>query len=84
MGKPQIVSVRQVAGDELEPLINKGPMRHATFTLSEEAIGVLNQLSLETGVSKSKLIRQLILNVDAQNHSVVIQSGQAVVVKKVE
>jgi len=59
-------------------------MRHATFTLSEEAIEVLNQLSQETGVSKSKLIRQLILNVDAQNQSVVIQSGQAVMVKKVE
>jgi hypothetical protein len=84
MGKPQIVSVRQVAGDDQEPLISKGPMRHATFTLSEEAIEVLNQLSQDTGVSKSKLIRQLILNVDAHNQSVVIQSGQAVVVKKID
>jgi hypothetical protein len=84
MGKPQIVSVRKVSGDELEPLISKGPMRHATFTLSEEAIEILNQLSQETGISKSKLIRQLILNVDAHNQSAVLQSGHAVVVKKVE
>ncbi len=84
MGKPQIVSVRKVRADELEPLISKGPMRHATFTLSEEAIDVLNKLSQETGVSKSKLIRQLILNMNTQNQSPALQSIQAVVVKKVD
>jgi len=84
MGKPQIVSVRKVSADDKEPLISKGPMRHATFTLSEEAIDVLNKLSQETGVSKSKLIRQLILNINTQNQSPVLQSIQSVVVKKVD
>jgi len=36
-------------------------MRHATFTLSEEAIAALNDLSELTGEAKSKLIRRLIL-----------------------
>jgi predicted DNA-binding protein len=36
-------------------------MRHATFTLSQEAIDALNELSQATGEAKSKLIRKLIL-----------------------
>lgn len=61
--------------------LNAGPMRHATFTLSHEAIELLNQLSQETGMSKSKLIRQLIFSF---NENVDSPVTPAVVVKKVE
>ena len=69
MGVPQIVSVRQAPAEDSTHLLSRGPMRHATFTLSTEAIEVLNKLSRESGVSKSKLIRQLILSVNEQNQS---------------
>lgn len=36
------------------------PLRRATFTLGDKAIEQLNQLSLQTGLSKSALLRQLI------------------------
>ncbi|GHF89148.1 hypothetical protein [Thalassotalea marina] len=39
---------------------NKKPYRHATFTLSEEAIKQLHSLSLETNLAKSHIIRILI------------------------
>ena len=83
MGQPQIVSVERLI--EPEPTApDKGPMRHATFTLSQEAIEALNKLSLETGVSKSRLLRQLILNLGSDNQSALLQDGSAVVVRKVE
>ena len=59
LGLPQIVSLRQLLPEEDEP--PRLPMRHATFTLSEEAISALSELSELTGEPKSKLIRKLIL-----------------------
>lgn len=59
LGLPQIVSLRQLLPDEDDQ--PRLPMRHATFTLSEEAISALNELSALTGEPKSKLIRKLIL-----------------------
>tara|TARA_R110002126_G_scaffold12196_26_gene53281 strand:- start:15879 stop:16220 length:342 start_codon:yes stop_codon:yes gene_type:complete len=59
LGLPRIVSLRQqLPEDESNTRL---PMRHATFTLSEEAIAALNELSELTGEAKSKLIRGLIL-----------------------
>ncbi|MFT4924364.1 MAG: hypothetical protein ACI8WB_000442 [Phenylobacterium sp.] len=40
----------------------KQPYRKATFTLSEQCIASLNQLSQQTGCSKSHLVRILIGN----------------------
>lgn len=59
----------------------RGPMRHATFTLSQQAIDALNALSQQTGLPKSKLVRQLILQLD-QNMSAT--PAAPVVVRKVE
>ncbi|WP_417761089.1 replication protein RepA [Shewanella sp.] len=36
--------------------------RHATFTLTEQSIGQLDELSLQTGIAKSKLLRIFIAN----------------------
>ncbi len=58
LGLPQIVSLRQLLPEE--DTATKLPMRHATFTLSEEAIDALAELSALTGEPKSKLIRLLI------------------------
>ena len=59
LGLPRIVSLRkQLPGEDDTTRL---PMRHATFTLSEEAIAALNELSELTGEAKSKLVRQLIL-----------------------
>ena len=60
MGMPRIVSLRQPTADEIDDS-TRLPMRHATFTLSQEAIDALNELSHATGEAKSKLIRKLIL-----------------------
>ncbi|MBZ9613187.1 ribbon-helix-helix protein, CopG family [Rheinheimera maricola] len=60
MGMPRIVSMRQPTPEEVDDT-TRLPMRHATFTLSQEAIDALNQLSQATGEPKSKLIRKLIL-----------------------
>ncbi|MDX1537312.1 replication protein RepA [Arsukibacterium sp.] len=59
LGLPRIVSLRKQMPDEDDT--TRLPMRHATFTLSEEAIAALNDLSELTGEAKSKLIRRLIL-----------------------
>ncbi|WP_189483386.1 replication protein RepA [Alishewanella tabrizica] len=59
LGLPQIVSLRPLLAAEDDTV--KLPMRHATFTLSEEAITALSELSALTGEPKSKLIRKLIL-----------------------
>ncbi len=59
LGLPRIVSLRQQLPDEDDT--TRLPMRHATFTLSEEAIAALSELSDLTGEAKSKLIRRLIL-----------------------
>lgn len=59
MGLPKVVSLRQLLPDEESgPRL---PMRHATFTLSPEAIEALNQLSEMTGEAKSKIVRHLVL-----------------------
>ena len=84
MGVPKIVSVRLAPEEDSANLLSQGPMRHATFTLSAEAIEALNNLSKETGVSKSKLIRQLILSVNEQNQSAAVGAGKSVVVKKID
>ncbi|MDX1391816.1 MAG: ribbon-helix-helix protein, CopG family [Rheinheimera sp.] len=60
MGMPRIVSLRQPLPEEIDDT-TRLPMRHATFTLSQEAIDALNELSQATGEPKSKLIRKLIL-----------------------
>ena len=60
MGMPRIVSLRQPSAEDVDDT-TRLPMRHATFTLSQEAIAALNELSLATGEPKSKLIRKLIL-----------------------
>lgn len=60
MGMPRIVSLRQPMPEEVDDT-TRLPMRHATFTLSQEAIDALNELSQATGEPKSKLIRKLIL-----------------------
>lgn len=62
--------------------IEKGPMRHATFTLSQQAIDILNALSQQTGVSKSKLLRQLILQLDSK--APLGAASPPVVVRKIE
>ncbi|WP_019677540.1 hypothetical protein [Arsukibacterium perlucidum] len=59
LGLPRIVSLRKQLPEEDDT--TRLPMRHATFTLSEEAIAALNDLSELTGEAKSKLIRRLIL-----------------------
>lgn len=59
MGLPRIVRLRQLLPEEDET--TRLPMRHATFTLSQEAIDALTELSQLTGEPKSKLIRKLIL-----------------------
>ncbi|MBU1310062.1 replication protein RepA [Rheinheimera muenzenbergensis] len=59
MGMPRIVRLRQQLPEEDDT--TRLPMRHATFTLSQEAIEALNELSQLTGEAKSKLIRKLIL-----------------------
>lgn len=59
LGLPRIVSLRKQLPEEDD--MPRLPMRHATFTLSEEAIKALNELSTLTGEPKSKLIRRLIL-----------------------
>jgi hypothetical protein len=60
MGMPRIVSMRRPLPEEVDDT-TRLPMRHATFTLSQEAIDALNELSIATGEPKSKLIRKLIL-----------------------
>jgi hypothetical protein len=59
LGLPRIVSLRKQLPEEDDN--SRLPMRHATFTLSEEAIAALNDLSELTGEAKSKLVRRLIL-----------------------
>ncbi|MDP5150960.1 ribbon-helix-helix protein, CopG family [Rheinheimera baltica] len=60
MGMPRIVSLRLQTAEDVDDT-TRLPMRHATFTLSQEAIEALTELSLATGEPKSKLIRKLIL-----------------------
>lgn len=59
LGLPRIVSLRKQLPEEDD--MPRLPMRHATFTLSEEAIRALSELSALTGEPKSKLIRRMIL-----------------------
>ncbi|MDP4536026.1 replication protein RepA [Alkalimonas collagenimarina] len=67
MGLPKVVSLRQQLPDEEQgPRL---PMRHATFTLSPEAIEALNQLSELTGEAKSKIVRHLVLQAMEQTGS---------------
>ncbi|MCC2618084.1 ribbon-helix-helix domain-containing protein [Aestuariibacter halophilus] len=42
---------------ETRAVQEQGPFKRATFTLSEQAIGALNDLSEKTGIAKSRLIR---------------------------
>ena len=44
-----------------------GPMRRATFTLSEDAIEKLGKLSAETGICRSRLIRIWIENQSSED-----------------
>ena len=78
--------LQPAAGPVMRPLAapgaEQGPMRHATFTLSQQAIDALNALSQQSGVSKSKLLRQLILQQELNAPQPAI--NQAVVVRKIE
>ncbi len=64
------------------PTVEQGPMRHATFTLSQQAIDALNALSKQTGLSKSKLLRQLILQLDPTANPAT--ASPPLVVRKIE
>lgn len=74
--------MRHVAAANAAPVAEQGPMRHATFTLSQQAIDALTALSQQTGVSKSKLLRQLILQLDA--NMAAAPNTPPVVVRKIE
>ena len=53
-------SARLYAIKDIAPEVTQaaaGPMRRATFTLTEEAISKLGQLSATTGICRSRLIR---------------------------
>ncbi|GGF74356.1 ribbon-helix-helix domain-containing protein [Alteromonas lipolytica] len=57
------------AADKAGSAVSPEPMRRATFTLTEECIAQLQQLSDQSGIAKSKLIRLWIqryasLNID--------------------
>lgn len=76
MGDPQIVSadvraqaelISQKISDAVEPASEK-PFKHATFTLSEDIIEQLNELSDKTGIPKSRLLRILVNNFYYQNN----------------
>ncbi len=84
VGVPQIDSVRKATEDESVSTLSQGPMRHATFTLSQEAIDTLSKLSKDSGMPKSKLIRQLILSLNEQELRTVVKTTKPVVIKKVE
>lgn len=66
-GNPKVISMDRAAsarrGCETEVLSqedaihNREPFKRATFTLSEEAIGTLNQYAQFTELSKSRLVR---------------------------
>ena len=51
-----VVPLAAVAGRETNDLHHE-PMRRATFTLTPECIDQLQQLSEQSGIAKSKLIR---------------------------
>ncbi len=51
-----VVPLAAVAGRETNDLHHE-PMRRATFTLTQECIDQLQQLSEQSGLAKSKLIR---------------------------
>lgn len=69
-GKPEFAHNELAQSHNLAPIISKGlvteqtshdkPFRHATFTLSEEAIAQLQSLSNESKLAKSHIIRILI------------------------
>ncbi len=79
-------AVAQSAGpgaeSHVEAGVEKGPMRHATFTLSQQAIDALTALSQQTGLSKSKLLRQLILQLESTTNPAT--ASPPVVVRKIE
>lgn len=57
-GKP--TAARLYALPEAAPVVTPlpaGPMRRATFTLTEDAINKLGELSATTGICRSRLIR---------------------------
>lgn len=78
-GRPNIVSnsqghVQTVAeaialGDQRKQAQKKLHVKHATFTLTPEAINQLEQLAKQCGVPKSRLIRMMI----AKYHELPIQ-----------
>ncbi|KGJ87468.1 ribbon-helix-helix domain-containing protein [Thalassotalea sp. ND16A] len=51
---------RKIA-EKIEPCKDK-PFKRATFTLSEDIISQLNELSAKTSISKSRLLRILVNN----------------------
>ena len=69
-GRPGIVSADLIAQSQM--LTQKiaqsvkqesdKPFKHATFTLSEDIISQLNELSAKTSISKSRLLRILVNN----------------------
>ncbi|MCW8091641.1 replication protein RepA [Alteromonas sp. ASW11-130] len=53
------VETTRTPSDNAKVCLNKS-MKHATFSLSEEAIVQLSDLSTRTGISRSRLLRILI------------------------
>jgi len=56
----QYVADKKARKEQKPAIADKKPFRHATFTLSEEAITQLSELSIETKLAKSHILRILI------------------------
>lgn len=56
----QYVADKKARKEQAPTTGDKKPFRHATFTLSEEAIKQLSELSIETKLAKSHILRILI------------------------
>lgn len=56
-----VIAAKQYVADKKNQQENtKKPFRHATFTLSEEAIEQLSELAIDTKLAKSHILRILI------------------------
>ena len=81
LGKPEIVSsdiqkkTSKLASEIASTVVcaDNKPFKHATFTLSEDIIGQLNNLANETNISKSRLLRILVNDFYHQENPVALQ-----------
>jgi hypothetical protein len=63
-GLDNVISIRTGKVEHVFASGPKQPYRKATFTLSEDCIGSLNELATLTGHSKSHLVRMMIRQFD--------------------